>query len=261
MKTVRFFSAGVLLLLLGGVAPSYAQQEEAKPPKQEQAKPEKKQQDKAPKQQPQAKGQQQQQKQQQQAQGQQQQQQRAQQQQQNQNKQQQQQRVRQQQQAKGQQQQKQQQQAQGQQQKQQRVQQQQQAQGRQQASQHGQRVQQGQQREVWQQHRATNWQSQHRDWQQRGGYNGYRIPDDRYRGNFGPSHWFRIYSYPMELYGGYPRFQYGGFWFGFMDPWPEYWSDDWYDTDDVYIVYSDDGYYLYNRRYPQDRIAITVYLN
>jgi hypothetical protein len=122
-------------------------------------------------------------------------------------------------------------------------------------------VQQSQQREVWQQHRARNWQSEHRDWQQRGGYNGYRIPEDRYRVRFGPNHLFRIHSYPMELYGGYPRFQYGGFWFGFMDPWPEYWSDDWYDTDDVYVVYSDGGYYLYNRRYPQDRIAIMVYLN
>jgi len=122
-------------------------------------------------------------------------------------------------------------------------------------------VQQGQQREVWQQHRATNWQSEHRDWQQRGGYNGYRIPDTRYRSNFGPNHYFRINRYPMELYGGYPRFQYGGFWFGFMDPWPEYWSADWYDNDDVYVVYSDDGYYLYNRRYPRDRIAITVYVN
>ncbi len=130
-----------------------------------------------------------------------------------------------------------------------------------QSSQQRQRVQPSQQREVWQQHRATNWQSEHRDWQQRGGYNGYRIPDTRYRSNFGPSHYFRIHSYPMEVYGGYPRFQYGGFWFGFMDPWPEYWSDDWYDNDDVYVVYSDDGYYLYNRQYPRDRIAITVYVN
>jgi hypothetical protein len=124
-----------------------------------------------------------------------------------------------------------------------------------------QRVQQSQQRQVWQEHRAQNWQSEHRTWQQRGGYNGERISDDRYRSNFGPSHYFRVYRYPMELYGGYPRFQYGGFWFGFVDPWPEYWSDNWYDDDDVYIVYSDDGYYLYNRRYPGDRIAVAVYAN
>ncbi|MGB8456350.1 MAG: hypothetical protein WCE50_01450 [Candidatus Acidiferrum sp.] len=234
MKLGGIISAGVLLLLLEGIAPTYAQQQEAKPQKQEQqAKPEK-----------------QQQKQQQQARGQQQQQQRAQQQ--NQNKQQQQR----------------QQQARGQQEQQQRTQQQrargQQQQRQQQAnrpSQQRQRVQQSQQREVWQQHRAHNWQSEHRDWQQRGGYNGYRIPQARYRLRFGANHWFRIHRYPMELYGGYPRFQYGGYWFGFMDPWPEYWADNWYDNDDVYIDYTDGGYYLYNRRYPRDRIAIMVYLN
>ena len=60
------------------------------------------------------------------------------------------------------------------------------------ASQQGQRVQQGQHREVWQQHRARNWQSEHRDWRQRGGYSGYRIPENHYRGNFGANHWFRI---------------------------------------------------------------------
>ena len=61
--------------------------------------------------------------------------------------------------------------------------------------------------------------------------------------------------------GGHRRFQYGGFWFGFVDPWPEYWSANWYDDDDVYVDYYGDGYYLYNRRYPGDRIAISFYLN
>jgi len=59
--------------------------------------------------------------------------------------------------------------------------------------------------------------------------------------------------------GGYPRFEYGGLWFSVIDPVPEYWSDDWFDNDDVYIAYTDDGYYLCNRDYPGDRIAITVY--
>jgi hypothetical protein len=117
------------------------------------------------------------------------------------------------------------------------------------------------QQAAWQGHRAQNWQSEHRDWQQRGGYHGYRIPDDRYRGHFGRDHWFRIYSYPVVVVGGFPRFQYDGFWFSIIDPWPESWSDDWYDNDDVYIDYSDGGYYLYNRRYPGDRIAVEVYLN
>ncbi len=60
------------------------------------------------------------------------------------------------------------------------------------------------------------------------------------------------------MFGGYPRFQFDGFWFSVMDPWPEYWSNNWYDNDDVYISYAGDGYYLYNRRHPQDRIAISV---
>ena len=47
-----------------------------------------------------------------------------------------------------------------------------------------------------------------------------------------------------------------------VDPWPEYWADDWYDTDDLYIDYDDydNGYYLCNRRYPDVRLAITVAL-
>jgi hypothetical protein len=70
-----------------------------------------------------------------------------------------------------------------------------------------------------------------------------------------------MYLYPPRMRGGILRFQYGGFGFSVMDSWPEYWSDDWYDNDDVYIDYSGDGYYLYNRRYPQDRIAVSVNLN
>jgi chemotaxis protein histidine kinase CheA len=122
-------------------------------------------------------------------------------------------------------------------------------------------VQQSDRQGVWQQHRATSWQTEHRTWQQRGGYNGYRIPDDHFRGYFGSDHGFRINSVSLETYGGYPRFLYGGFWFGMLDPWPEYWSNDWYENDDVYIDYSGDGYYLYNHRYPNDRIAVTVYMN
>jgi hypothetical protein len=112
---------------------------------------------------------------------------------------------------------------------------------------------------VWQQHRASNWQTDHRTWQQRGGYNGYRIPDDRFSVYFGQGHGFRLYSMPLTVLGGYPSFQYGGFWFSLLDPWPDYWGDSWYQNDDVYIDYFGDGYYLYNRRYPQDRIAVIIY--
>ena len=114
---------------------------------------------------------------------------------------------------------------------------------------------------AWQGDRAHSWQSEHRTWQQRGGYNGYRVPDDRFRGYYGQEHGFRIYSLPVMYVGGHRRFQYGGYWFGLVDPWPEYWSNDWYDSDDVYVDYYGDGYYLYNRRYPGDRIAISFYGN
>ena len=118
-----------------------------------------------------------------------------------------------------------------------------------------------QQQVAWQGDRARSWQSEHRTWQQRGGYNGYRVPDDRFRGYYGESHEFRIYSLPVMYVGGQRHFQYGGYWFGLIDPWPEYWSSNWYDSDDVYVDYYGDGYYLFNRRYPGDRIAITFYVN
>jgi hypothetical protein len=113
---------------------------------------------------------------------------------------------------------------------------------------------------AWQQHRSGNWQSDHRTWQQRGGYNGYRIPDDRYRGHLGPEHGFRISGLPFMVVGGYPRFQHGGYWFSLVDPWPENWGNSWYDTDDVYVGYVNNGYYLFNSRYPTVGIAISVSL-
>jgi hypothetical protein len=116
------------------------------------------------------------------------------------------------------------------------------------------------QQSAWQEHRSQHWQSDHRNWQQRGGYRGYRIPDERYRGYFGPSHGFRINGLPFMVVGGYPRFQYEGYWISTVDPWPEYWGKDWYDNDDVYVNYVDNGYYLYNRRYPGEGIAINITL-
>jgi hypothetical protein len=114
------------------------------------------------------------------------------------------------------------------------------------------------QQSVWQQHRAGNWQADHRTWTQRGGYSGYRIPDDHFRGSFGRNHGFRIGGLPFLVVGGYPRFQYGGYWFSMVDPYPGNWAENWYDTDDVYVSYSDNGYYLYDRRYPGVGIAISV---
>jgi hypothetical protein len=79
-----------------------------------------------------------------------------------------------------------------------------------------------------------------------------RIPDERFHSNFGREHAFHMGN-PV-LVGGYSRFQYGGFWFGFVEPWPA----GWYYTDDVYIDYVDGDYYMYNPYYPDTRFAINV---
>lgn len=111
---------------------------------------------------------------------------------------------------------------------------------------------------TWQQNRARQWQNEHRTWSQRGGYGGYFIPQQTFGLYFGRQHFFRIRSRPT-IYMGYPRFYYGGFSFLLVDPWPEYWPENWYDANDVYIDY-DDGYYLYNRNYPGVGLAITIVL-
>jgi hypothetical protein len=81
-----------------------------------------------------------------------------------------------------------------------------------------------------------------------------RIPDDRFRASFGRGHDFHMGN-PV-LVGGYSRFQYSGFWFGFVQPWPV----GWYYTDDVYIDYVDGEYYMYNPYHPGARFAISVVL-
>src|SRR5271157_5270726 len=230
MKAFATLGTAVLLLSLGTIVPAFAQheQEEAKPEQKQQQEHAQPQQHAQPQPQPQQAKQQ------------------------NQNKQAQQQQANQQSQNK----QVQQQQAQ---QNQNNQQQQARQQNVQQPAQHTQEQQRDQQA-AWQGHRSENWKSDHRTWEQRGGYNGYRIPDDRYNGYFGRNHGFVIYSQPYMVVGGFPRFQYGGYWFALVDPWPSYWANNWYQTDNVYVVYANNGYYMYNQRYPGVGIAINVSL-
>jgi hypothetical protein len=112
--------------------------------------------------------------------------------------------------------------------------------------------------DAWEGHRAQHWEHEHHSWRERGGYRGYRIPEERFHAHFGRAHWFRVHSAPVVVVAGYPRFQYGGFWFSVVDPYPEYWSRTWYETDDVYVDYVNDGYYMYNRRHPGVAIAVNV---
>ena len=111
----------------------------------------------------------------------------------------------------------------------------------------------------WDRHRVDNWQGEHRTWRERGGYNGYRIPEERYQTYFGPPHVFRIYQNPVTFYEGYPRFQYGNYWVQVVDPWPNYWASDWFYTDPVYLEYMNDGYYLVNTRDPGVPLAVEIF--
>jgi hypothetical protein len=95
--------------------------------------------------------------------------------------------------------------------------------------------------------------AQHEQQAQRAGGNGGRIPEDRFRANFGREHVFVI-NRPVII-EGQPRFQYGGYWFGFGEPWPVGWAY----SDNVYVDYVDGGYYLYNPVHPGIRIVINVF--
>jgi type IV secretory pathway VirB10-like protein len=88
---------------------------------------------------------------------------------------------------------------------------------------------------------------------------GRHIPDDRFRASFGREHTFHI-QHRRSGGGGVQgddgqRFQYGGYWFEYTEPWPDDWS---YDDDDFYIDYVDNDYYLYDLRHPGVRILVIV---
>jgi len=117
-----------------------------------------------------------------------------------------------------------------------------------------------QQRTFWPQYTARDWRSQHRTWVQRGGYRGYRIPVDRYRLYFGRRHRYHLSSFTIRVYQDEPQFYTNGYWFTLLDPIPQYWPDDWYDSDYVTIVLLDDGYYLLNEAYPGDLLALDIEL-
>jgi len=83
---------------------------------------------------------------------------------------------------------------------------------------------------------------------------GGRIPDDRFRANFGREHTFHI-GRPV-IVAGTPRFQYGGYWFVIAQPWPVGWAY----TDVVYVDYVDGGYFLFSPVHPGIQISINVIL-
>jgi hypothetical protein len=79
-----------------------------------------------------------------------------------------------------------------------------------------------------------------------------RIPDDKFRANFGRQHTFSI-GHP-QIVGGQPHFQYGGYSFQIVDAWPAGWAY----TDNCYIDYIDGEYFIFDLLHPGVRLAITV---
>jgi hypothetical protein len=84
----------------------------------------------------------------------------------------------------------------------------------------------------------------------RGGNEHGRISNDHYANRFGSEHRFHVSRRDYD----HRRFRYGGYAFGFIDPWPIGWGY----SDDVYVEYADGGYYMYNRVQPGVRISVNI---
>jgi hypothetical protein len=80
-----------------------------------------------------------------------------------------------------------------------------------------------------------------------------RIPDNHFRANFGRGHAFRMGS-PRLINGSY-RFRYGGYLFGYGEPWPSGWNY----NDNVYVDYVGGAYYMYNPRHPGIHITLNLF--
>jgi hypothetical protein len=87
---------------------------------------------------------------------------------------------------------------------------------------------------------------------QASGQRGGHIPDDKFRAHFGRQHTVVIHQ--PKVVDGQPRFQYGGYWFNIVDPWPVGWAY----TDECYIDYVDGEYFLFDLLHPGVRVAIVV---
>jgi outer membrane biosynthesis protein TonB len=77
-----------------------------------------------------------------------------------------------------------------------------------------------------------------------------RISNAHYASSFGSGHTFHVSEGDYRNH----RFQYGGYSFGFLDPWPVGWGY----SDNVYVVYVDGGYYMYDPIHPGVRISISI---
>jgi len=75
------------------------------------------------------------------------------------------------------------------------------------------------------------------------------IPQEKFQAHFGREHHFHVAQRVGDR-----RFQYGGYWFEYVEVWPAEWSYD----DDFYIDFFDDDYYLCDLEHPQIRLVVIV---
>ena len=81
---------------------------------------------------------------------------------------------------------------------------------------------------------------------------GRRIPEDKFKANFGQQHSFRVSENDYRNH----RFQYGGYSFGFVDPWPS----NWLYTQNVYVIEINGVYYLCNASFPGVNLVLSFTL-
>ena len=82
------------------------------------------------------------------------------------------------------------------------------------------------------------------------------IPDQKFKASFGSQHRFaaRQVIQTTTVVAGQTQFVYSGYTFVILDPWP----GEWLYTDDCYIEYVDDDYFLFDALHPGIRIALFV---
>src|SRR5438132_3827376 len=61
-------------------------------------------------------------------------------------------------------------------------------------------------RDVWEDHRAQDWQREHHSWRERGGYRGYRIPEDRFVPTLAADIGFAFTAFPSSSWTDIPDF-------------------------------------------------------
>jgi hypothetical protein len=82
------------------------------------------------------------------------------------------------------------------------------------------------------------------------------IPDAKFKAGFGRQHSIKVSQVIKQrtIVPGQTQFVYSGYTFIILDPWPA----EWLFTDDCYIDYVDDDYFLFDPFHPGIRVALFV---